>query len=146
MPVFDRAVNRLIAPRLKEWGFARHHNSWNRRSLWVTEIIELQQSRSNTALGARFTINLGIAFRPWPTSAWLKPHDCRFHRRIGQLRPDGQDHWYRYRPRDEAETERAVREALADIEAYVPAFFAAAPGGPEPAPLRWLRRRIARGS
>ncbi len=46
----------------------------------------------------------------------------------------------------EAETERAVREALADIEAYVPAFFAAAPGGPEPAPLRWLRRRIARGS
>ena len=114
---FERAVARLLAPRLHTLGFTRRRLLWNRRQGTQVQAVEMQRSRNNTALAARFTVNLGTGRAPPGT--WLRPMDCPGGgQRIGLLRPGRTDQWWRHDPTDPAETEAAVAAALADIEAH----------------------------
>ncbi|WP_348774931.1 DUF4304 domain-containing protein [Sinorhizobium fredii] len=63
-------------------------------------------------------MNIGVTPDTRSTKAWVAETECRARQRIGFLRPERQDHWYRYLPKDPASVERAVAEARADIEAH----------------------------
>ncbi|WEZ84127.1 DUF4304 domain-containing protein [Rhizobium sp. 32-5/1] len=119
MGAFEQAVGRKIAPRLKAEGFVRRGQSWNRRRDGEVQVISFQRSSNNTVLDARFTVNVGVTPDLLAPDAWVAEHDCRWRMRIGMLRPERQDHWYRYLPDDPGQVEAAIAEALADIEAFV---------------------------
>ncbi len=119
MGAFEQAVGRQIAPRLKAEGFARRGQSWNRRRAGEIQVISVQRSTYNTVLGAQFTVNVGATPDLLAPDAWVAEHGCRWRMRIGMLRPEGQDHWYKYLPDDQVSVDAAIAEALADIEAFV---------------------------
>jgi hypothetical protein len=119
MGAFEQAVGRKIAPRLKAEGFVRRGQSWNRRRDGEVQVISLQRSSNNSVLEARFTVNVGVTPDLLAPDAWVAEHGCRWRMRIGMLRPERQDHWYRYLPDDPGQVEAALAEALADIEAFV---------------------------
>ncbi|WP_234828071.1 DUF4304 domain-containing protein [Sinorhizobium fredii] len=84
----------------------------------VVQVISVQRSMNNTELDSRFTVNIGVTLDTRPTKARVAEHDCRARQRIGFQRPERQDHWYRYQPKEAARVQLAVAEARAAIEAY----------------------------
>ncbi|MEY9167791.1 hypothetical protein ABIE78_005910 [Sinorhizobium fredii] len=118
MSAFERVIGQELAPYLRSVGFLRHGQTWNRRTDGVVQVISVQRSMNNTELDSRFTVNIGVTPGTRPTNARVAEHDCRARQRIGFLRPERQDHWYRYQPKDAASVQLAVAEARADIEAY----------------------------
>ncbi|OJF98743.1 DUF4304 domain-containing protein [Pararhizobium antarcticum] len=118
MGAFEQAVGRQIAAKLKADGFARRGQSFNRRRGCEIQVISLQRSRNNTALRARYTVNIGVTPDLGAPDAWVEASACRWRMRIGMLRPERQDHWYDYRPDDPENLDAAIAETLADIEAY----------------------------
>ncbi|WP_037434301.1 DUF4304 domain-containing protein [Sinorhizobium fredii] len=119
MNAFERVIAQELAPYLGSVGFLRHGQTWNRRMDGVVQVIALQRSMTNTELDSRFTVNIGVTPDTRPTKASVAEHECQARQRIGFLRPERQDHWYRYLPKDAASVVLAVAEARADIEAHV---------------------------
>lgn len=137
MDMFEQALNRHLAPRLRDAGFARRGATWSRRRGLFVHQVNLQRSRMNSALESRFTVNLAATLnvagaaegRMVLEEDWVSRLDPALRPlRIGRLRPDGQDHWYRYRPDDPASVEAALRAATADLEAHGLPYLDAAPG------------------
>jgi hypothetical protein len=124
MSLFDQAVNQELAPRLRAAGFVRHGQTWNRRSDGVVQVISIQRSQNNTELDSRFTVNIGVTPDFGSSDRAVRHYDCRRRERIGFLRPDHRDHWYRYLPKDDTSVRSAVAEARADIEAYALPYLA----------------------
>jgi hypothetical protein len=124
MSLFDQAVNQELAPRLRAAGFVRHGQTWNRRYDGVVQVISLQRSQNNTELDSRFTVNIGVTPEFGSSDRVVRHYDCRRRERIGFLRPDHKDHWYRYLPKDDTSVRRAVAEARADIESYLLPYLA----------------------
>ncbi len=120
MKSVDRAIRRIIAPRMEEAGFSRRHNTWNRRLFARVQVVNIQQSSYNTDTRASFAVNLG--HRPGialGAGTWARSSDCRPEpRRLGFLTPARADTWYRCDPSDPIDLDRAVRECLADLDAY----------------------------
>lgn len=138
MTPFHIAMLRLVVPRLAALGFTRHGSTFNRRRRLRVEAINFQRSTYNTSLGARFTVNAGIASAYDPHCVtWMAVVNCPINRRIGSLRPDRQDFWYEYLPEEQASTDAAVAAAMAEIERYVLPFFDQRP------PLEWLLWLVA---
>lgn len=119
MSAFEQVIGRELDPFLKTAGFLRHGQTWNRRTDGVVQVISVQRSMNNTEFDSRFTINIGVTPDIRPTKVRIAEHECRSRQRIGFLRPERQDQWYRYRPKDSASVEAAIAEARADIEAHV---------------------------
>ncbi|WP_245364162.1 DUF4304 domain-containing protein [Sinorhizobium americanum] len=128
MDTFERVIGEDLAPYLRTVGFLRDGQTWNRRTEGVVQVISVQRSMNNTELNSRFTINVGVTPDTRPANTRLAEHECRSRLRIGFLRAERQDHWYRYRPRDPASVRRAVAEARADVEAYVMPYLSQKPG------------------
>ena len=89
---------------MKSLGFRKEGNTWIRGSRWP-QLINIQLSSSNTSDEARITMNLGVfveelrqALGESPLKGKLKEYDCSPQVRIGRLRPDGQDHWWKVTP------------------------------------------------
>lgn len=129
MTPYDDALRRIVVPRLSALGFARRGTSWMRRRRAVrVEVIDFQRSMNNTSDGARFTVNIGLApISMAGADGWIALSGCPIRQRIGGLRPEHKDHWYRYLPEDRASTDAAITEAMADIDIYVLPFFAQRP-------------------
>lgn len=146
MKAVDKAINAVIAPRLKVLGFARRHHTWNRREAWRIQVVSVQQSSNNTEIEARFTVNLG--YRIGIVKAdWVRPTECRPEtRRLGFLTPAREDTWYRCVPGDPSDVERAVRDCLADIESYGLPWLDGLVGSDRPGPSGDPARRAARPS
>jgi hypothetical protein len=119
MSIFDQTVNRELAPCLKEAGFVRHGQTWNRRKDGVVQVISLQRSQNNTELGSKFTLNVGMTPDFGPADRTVHEYNCKHRKRVGYLRPEQRDHWYRYLPKDPASVQAAIAEAHTDIETYV---------------------------
>jgi hypothetical protein len=128
MSAFERVIGEELAPYLRTVGFLRHGQTWNRRMEGVVQVISVQRSMNNTELESRFTINIGVTPDTRPARTKVAEHECRSRLRIGILRAERQDHWYRYRPKDAASVRRAVAEARADIEARVLPYLSQKPG------------------
>lgn len=124
MSLFNQAVNQELAPRLGAAGFVRHGQTWNRRNDGIVQVISLQRSQNNTELDSRFTVNIGMTPDFGSSDRVVRHYDCRKRERIGFLRPEHRDHWYRYLPKDGTSVRAAVAEARADIEAYVLPYLA----------------------
>ncbi|MCW1922612.1 DUF4304 domain-containing protein [Luteolibacter arcticus] len=102
--VIKEAISALHALHLKGLGFRKDGSTWVRASKWP-QVINLQLSSWNTADDARVTLNLGVfveelrqALGESPLKGKLKEYDCSPRARIGQLRPGGQDHWWKVTP------------------------------------------------
>lgn len=120
MKSVDRTIRRIIAPRMEALGFSRRHNTWNRRLFARVQVVNIQQSSYNTDTRASFAVNLG--HRPGialGAGTWTRSSDCRPEpRRLGFLTPARADTWYQCDPSDPTDVDRAVRECLADLDAY----------------------------
>jgi len=161
MDPFEQALNRHLAPRLRDAGFARRGSTWSRRRGLFIHQVNLQRSQTNSPLDSRFTINLAATLNVASAAAgrmvleddWVSRLDPALRPlRIGRLRPGGQDHWYRYRPGDPASVDTALQAASADLAAYGLPHLDAAPGPRQfglalvivPAERLWRRVRPSR--
>ena len=117
MRVVDKAFARIVAPRPAALGFEQRRPLWNRRRGFWMDVIKLQQSACSHKLEGRFTLNLAMRLR---RRGWQRPVDFlqQWVVRIGHLRPDRQDFWWRYDPSDPASAEAEVQAMLADMEAH----------------------------
>jgi hypothetical protein len=102
-------------------GFARHGQTWNRRSGLLIDVVDVQGSR--WAAGAA-TMNLGVfdldlyemIWGKAPTEVVRQP-ECVAMVRIGRLLPEGKDKWWTL---DDLETADGMSAAL---EMYALPFF-----------------------
>ena len=120
MKPVDRMIRHIIAPRMQELGFSRRHNTWNRHRFARVQVVNIQQSINNTVDRAGFTVNLGQRLGIGRgEGAWVSSTDCHPEpRRLGFLTPTRADTWYQCDPSDPVDVDRAVRECLADLDAY----------------------------
>lgn len=149
MKSVDRTISRIIAPRMKQIGFSRRHNTWNRRLLIQVQVVNIQQSVNNTDDRVRFTVNLGQRLDIAPgEGAWVRATDCHPEsRRLGFLTPAREDTWYRCDPSDPIDVDRAVRECLADLNAYgLPWLDGSPASGASHSPDAATRERTGDGS
>jgi hypothetical protein len=117
--VIKEAVSLLHGRHMKGLGFRKEGNTWVRTSKWP-QLINIQLSSSNTSDDARITMNLGVfvgelrqALGETPLKGKLKEYYCSPHVRIGKLRPDGQDHWWKVTP--STASEALAEELFAEI-------------------------------
>ncbi len=113
--IIATAGSLLQARHLKALGFRKSAHTWTRTSAERSEVINLQLSPSNTAIDARFTLNLGIhlpalhqALERLPVKGALKEYNCTIRSRIGRLYADERDQWWTV-------TETTHPEALTDL-------------------------------
>lgn len=108
--IIQDAIAILHAEFLKPLGFRKSGETWCRNAEWP-QVINIQNSSSNTQDFAKITINLGVsvpqlrtAMGGTPIESNLKEYDCEVRVRIGQLLPDGGDHWWSITSADESQT------------------------------------------
>jgi Domain of unknown function (DUF4304) len=134
---YDSVMKRLMTPRLAALGFARYGSTFNRCRRFRVEVISFQRSQYNTSRGALLTVNVGIASAYDPRCVtWMAAVDCPIQCRVGSLRPEREDLWYRYLPEEQTSTDVAVA-AMRDIESHVFPFFERRP------PPEWLLWLVA---
>lgn len=125
--IIQDAISVLHADFLKPLGFKKSGETWCRSGEWP-QVINIQNSSSNTQDLAKITINLGVsvpqvrtAMGGTPVESNLKEYDCEVRVRIGQLLPDGGDHWWNVTSADES---KALASSLGEVlKAYGLPFF-----------------------
>ena len=94
---------------LRPVGYRRAGSVFSRTSEDLVHLVEVQSSRSNTDLEARFTVNIGI-FAPAVVYADVRDTTrpsipgAHWRRRLGSLSLEKKDLWWSARTRAEAET------------------------------------------
>ena len=117
----DHIISEHIHPILKQAGFARRRNIWNRQRSEFIDVIDFQKSGTAPAGIENFTMNVGIAMpliheMIWgkTTGGFFREVDCILRARVGQLidndfKGGALDRWWRIQnPEDETETTREL--------------------------------------
>lgn len=100
-------IRQSVALLLKEHGFVKKGNTWNRRLREVVHVIDLQESRYDDNRRVRFTLNVGVASPEAYAICWgpsvpsfLQETDCILRKRVGEFLnlTDGSmalDYWWK---------------------------------------------------
>jgi hypothetical protein len=96
-----RLLSDLTSAVLHDAGFRRRGSTWALETAECWQIIQVQNSRSNSRDRIQFTINVSVASKrilratvPGSTRSPAEM-DCHLRRRLGHLIPDiGKDYWW----------------------------------------------------
>jgi len=134
LDLFSSAVREKIAPTLRAAGLQGSGGSYYLPSKTHFALLGFQKSQSSTSADVRFTINLKVV----SLATWQQMRDARpdfppkpapntrygtfeWHKRIGELLPNGEDTWWHFRAgRDNSATIAEVIDDL--IKVAVPAI------------------------
>src|SRR4051812_17715076 len=94
--VADALARSVIAPSLRERGFARRGNRWTHEADGWFRHVDLQKSTGTWKTWGKFTLNLSFGL---PSELW-RPFGGGF--RVGRLLPIGRDYWWEVVDADDA--------------------------------------------
>lgn len=113
----DTIIRGRLAPRLKQAGFRKNARNFYREHSDHVDLINVQASLYNSATDSRFTVNVGVYYPEIsnlvdarPVRGLPKEYDCTIRERIGSLRADQLDYWWRV---DSASDDHAIAIDLA---------------------------------
>jgi hypothetical protein len=117
----DKQLVQGLAQFLKDQDFRRKGNTFARQTDSVTQIINIQRSRSSTSSALIVTINVGVYLGPLGIAlgdaettddVW----ECHWQQRLGNLMPVHNDKWWTITTEDGARS--AMREIMEMINEY----------------------------
>jgi hypothetical protein len=127
--LYAMLVKDILSPAFRDLGF---RGSSGRYSLPIPDhwaLLGLQRSTYSTSAEVRFTVNLLVVSKAaWELQQQERPHLPEQpnasvlygietpQRRLGQLRPDGHDKWWRLSSRRQLEV--VAREVIHDVREY----------------------------
>ena len=101
-PVLEHVLSSGLRPALSADGFRRSGRAFHRTTAECLHVVDVQASRYNERDSGRFTINLGVWYRPlhelmdWmPRTKLPRAHDCAIDERLGML-IHGRDVWWEF--------------------------------------------------
>lgn len=119
----NEIVKHGVAPALTAAGFERQARAFHRRRGEGIDVVTVQPSKWNARGEGKFTVNLGIYFpaverllSPEPVIEAPGDGNCHARRRLGQLMPTENDHWWSIDKRTD------LRALSAEVEAGLTAF------------------------
>lgn len=129
---FDHIVKARLTPVLAAQDFKRKRYVYERKQGDVSWIVEVQRSQWSDASVLDFTMNCGVyisgvvstfALRPEPKNP--KIIDCCVGSRLGMLRPERKDKWWRVTAEDadQAFDDRVGEEVCAEVGSIVLPFL-----------------------
>lgn len=109
--IIDAVTQLYIKPSLQSQGFRKKASTFWRDAGKVIDVVNVQKSQSNDSASAKFTINLGLYWKPveellWRAVVTLPPreYDCTVRVRLGSLFPEGHDFWWEVTPETTADS------------------------------------------
>lgn len=101
----DSIISTGLAPLLKRAGFKKKARNFTREHADRVEVINVQASKWNSSNEIEFTVNVGVFY---PAIAEIsdalkvagtpKQSDCTVRTRIGWLKGENNDHWWKVHP------------------------------------------------
>jgi hypothetical protein len=98
----DAIIKEGLAPLLKKEGFKKKARNFYREHKNRIELINIQASKWNEGNEGQFTVNVGVYYPDiakvtdaLPVNGIPKEYDCTIRERIGFLKPDKKDAWWK---------------------------------------------------
>ncbi|MBC7439912.1 MAG: DUF4304 domain-containing protein [Flavobacterium sp.] len=97
---FDEILNNLVFPFFKELGFKKNGNGFNKKTVELIQVVNIQKSKWNDKSELQFTFNIGFfnaeiysEFYKNEIPKFIREYDCQIRFRLGQI-VQGKDYWY----------------------------------------------------
>lgn len=98
--VIDLVISQAVTPIMRSDGYRKTGRTFHLAEPDHIRVVNVQASQWNFGVTGRFTVNLGVYFRPVeallasrPLPGLPKEYQCTLRARIGSLMPDDVDWW-----------------------------------------------------